>query len=321
MYNRMYSRIYKKIKKYDTIVIARHVGADPDALGSSLGLKEIILNTFPKKQVYVIGHPASKFKYLGNLDKMSEELYQNSLLIVTDTPDKKRVDGVDASKFLDSIKIDHHPFIEKFCNLEWIDDTKTSASEMILELVFHSKFKMNQEAAEKLYIGLVADSNRFLFYYTSPRTFELVSWLMKKTKIDITKLYNLLYLRPIKELKFQGYVESHLEVTKHGVAFIHITDEILHQYEVDPAAAGNMVNNFNYIKEAIVWVVFSEDKNNNTIRGSIRSRGPVINEVATTFGGGGHIYASGVRLKDFEEANALVEALDKICEIYQKESL
>lgn len=317
----MYSDIYKKIKKYNTIVIARHVGADPDALGSSLGLKEMILKTFPKKQVYVVGHPASKFKYLGTLDKISEEFYENALLIVTDTPDKKRVDGVDVSKFIDSIKIDHHPFIEKFCNLEWIDDTKTSASEMVLELAFHTKLKMSQKAAEQLYIGLIADSNRFLFYYTSPRTFELVAWLIKTTKIDITKLYHLLYLRPIKELKFQGYIESHLEVTAHGTAYIYITDEILKQYEVDSAAAGNMINNFNYIDEAIVWVFFSEDKNNNTIRGSIRSRGPVINEVASTFGGGGHIYASGVRLKDKEETKALVEALDKACEIYQKEAL
>lgn len=318
MYNRMYSNIYKKIKKYDTIVIARHVGADPDALASSLGLKEIILHTFPKKKVYVIGHPASKFKYLGVLDKMSEELYQNSLLIVTDTPDKRRVDGVDASKFEYSIKIDHHPFIEKYCDIEWIDDTKTSASEMILELIQNTKLKINKEAAEKLYIGLVSDSNRFLFYYTTPKTFELVAWLIKKTKIDITELYTLLYLRPIKELKFQGYVESHLEVTEHGVAYIHITDEVLKQYGVDPATAGNMINNFNYIEEALVWVVFSEDKNNNTIRGSIRSRGPIVNEIAATFGGGGHIHASGVRLKSFEDADALVLALDKVCEDYRE---
>ena len=318
MYNRMYSNIYKKIKKYDTIVIARHVGADPDALASSLGLKEIILHTFPNKKVYVIGHPASKFKYLGVLDKISEELYQNSLLIVTDTPDKRRVDGVDASKFEYSIKIDHHPFIEKYCDIEWIDDTKTSASEMILEFVQNTRLKINKEAAEKLYIGLISDSNRFLFYYTTPKTFELVSWLIKKTKIDITKLYTLLYLRPLKELKFQGYVESHLEVTEHGVAYIHITDDILHQYSVDPAAAGNMINNFNYIEEALVWVVFSEDRNNNTIRGSIRSRGPIVNAVATTFGGGGHIHASGVRLKTFEDADALVLALDKACEDYKE---
>lgn len=157
-----------------------------------------------------------------------------------------------------------------------------------------------------------------MFYYTTPKTFELVAWLIKKTKIDITELYTLLYLRPIKELKFQGYVESHLEVTEHGVAYIHITDEVLKQYGVDPATAGNMINNFNYIEEALVWVVFSEDKNNNTIRGSIRSRGPIVNEIAATFGGGGHIHASGVRLKSFEDADALVLALDKVCEDYRE---
>lgn len=318
MYNRKYNEIYKKIKKYDTIVIARHVGADPDALGSSLGLKEIILNTFPKKKVYVIGHPASKFKYLGILDKFEETMYENSLLIVTDTPDKKRVDGVDASKFSCSIKIDHHPFIEKFCDTEWIDDTRSSASEMIIELVKHTKLKINSLAAEKLYIGLVADSNRFLFYYTTPKTFELVSWLIKKTEIHIIELYEKLYLRPLKELKFQGYVESNLNVTNDGVAFIKITDEILHQYNVDPATAGNMVNNFNYIDEILVWAVFSEDKPNSTIRGSIRSRGPIVNEAASLFGGGGHKFASGVRLKNFDETDKLVEALNQTCIDYKE---
>lgn len=313
MYNRIYSQIYKQIKKYDTIVLARHVGADPDALGSTFGLKDIILNTFPKKKVYVIGHPASKFKYLGTLDKITEEMYENSLLIVTDTPDKKRVDGVDASKFKSSIKIDHHPFIETFCKLEWIDDTSSSASEMILQLVKHTRLKMNKSAAEKLYIGLVADSNRFLFYYTSAKTFSLVSELLLKYKIDITELYTLLYLRPLKEVKFGGYVASHLEVTENKVAYIKLTDEILHEYNVDPATAGNMVNNFNYIEDVLVWAVFSEDKANNTIRGSIRSRGPIINEAAAKFGGGGHIYASGVRLKNFEEADLLVKELEKVC--------
>ena len=43
----MFNEIYEKIKKYDTIVIVRHIGADPDALGSQFALKEIILNLFP----------------------------------------------------------------------------------------------------------------------------------------------------------------------------------------------------------------------------------------------------------------------------------
>ena len=100
----LYKEIYKTIKKYDTIVIARHVGADPDALASEIALRDIIINTFPNKKVYAVGYPASKFKFLGILDKFSEELYNNSLLIVLDTPDLKRIDNVEANKFKYELK-------------------------------------------------------------------------------------------------------------------------------------------------------------------------------------------------------------------------
>lgn len=317
MNKKIYRTIYSEIKKYETIVIARHVGADPDALASQIALRDIILNTFPKKKVYAVGFPASKFKYLGILDKFTEDMYENALLIVTDTPDKRRVDGVDPEKFAYSIKIDHHPYIETYCNYEWIDDEASSASQMIMELVFNTKLKLTKEAAEKLYIGLVADTNRFLFYYTTPKTFDLVSKLIKATNIDFTSLYEALYLRPIKEMKFQCYIISNLIVTENGLAYIKLTDEILNEYNADAATAGNMVNNFNYIEEIIAWAVFTADKANGNIRGSIRSRGPVINEAASLFGGGGHVYASGVRLKDFDEVDKLVQELDSVCKKYK----
>lgn len=317
MFKNPYKKIYKKIKKYDTIVIARHVGADPDALASQIGLRDVILNTFPNKKVYAVGFPASKFKYLGSLDKFEEEYYKNALLIVTDTPDKKRVDGVDSTLFKDSIKIDHHPFIEKFCKLEWIDSKASSASQMILELIFATKLKLSKEAAEKLYIGIVADTNRFLFSYTSSKTFDLVSTLIKQTHIDFTSLYDNLYLRDMQDIKFWGYIANHLEVTPNGFAYMKITDAILKEYGVDAATAGNMVNEFNFIENIYAWALFSEDVKNENIRGSLRSRGPVINDVASRFNGGGHTLASGVRLSTFEQVDALVEALDQRCKEYQ----
>jgi len=79
----IYKQIYKEIKKADTIVIARHIGPDPDALGSSLGLKELILNTFPEKKVYVIGNPTNKFKFMGSLDKIDEDTQKDLLIVKT----------------------------------------------------------------------------------------------------------------------------------------------------------------------------------------------------------------------------------------------
>ncbi len=315
--NNIYKKIYKAIKKYNTIVIARHIGPDPDALASSLALKDIILNKFPKKKVYVIGASATKFKYLGTLDKLPEEI-ENSLLIVTDIPDSKRIDGTSYKNYSFSIKIDHHPFVEKFCDIEWIDDTASSASQMVMELVFNTPFKFNKEIAEKLYTGLVADTNRFLYSYTSEKTFSLVSKLLKEQKIDIDKVYNNLYMRPLKELRFQGYLSENLKVTANGVGHLLITEDKMHEYNIDVATAGNMINNFNYIDEILVWVFFSIDSINNNIRVSIRSRGPIINTVAQDFGGGGHIYASGIKVKTYEETEAIVDALDKVCKEYKE---
>ena len=312
----LYKRIYKEIKKYDTIVITRHIGADPDALGSQLGLKEIIKNKFPKKNVYAVGSPASKFKYIGSLDKFDEEMYNNSLLIVLDTPDRKRIDGVDPLRFKASIKIDHHPFVDKTCDIEWIDDTASSASQLILELVYNTKFELTKESAEKLYIGIVSDTNRFLYYYTTPKTFRLVSKLIEDTNLDFTKLYETMYLRPLKEIKFQSFISTNMTVTENGLGYMKITDEMLKEYNVDAATAGNLVTNFNYIDEIIAWVIFTEDIANGNIRSSIRSRGPIINEVASHFNGGGHIYASGARLKTFEETDLLIKELDEVCKEY-----
>ena len=118
MFNKIHRQIYKEIKKYNTIVIARHIGPDPDALGAQIGLRDIISHTFPNKKVYAVGTPAARFKYIGKLDKMSEELYKDALLIVVDTPDKKESIVLDPSRFKSLIKIDHHPEIETFCHIE-----------------------------------------------------------------------------------------------------------------------------------------------------------------------------------------------------------
>lgn len=315
----IYKKIFRKIKKYNTIVIARHVGPDPDALGSVLGLKQAILNTFPHKKVYAVGCPASKFRYLGTLDNVTDEMYENSLLIVLDTPDAKRVDGVNPSKFRYTIKIDHHPYVETFCKIEWVDDTYSSASEMVLELIYYTKLKMSTEVAEKLYIGLVADTDRFMFKTSTARTFYNVSRLLDETELDITKIYPKLYTRPLKEIQFQGFLSKHLTVTEHGFGYVKLPQELLDEEQVDAATAGNLINNFNFIDEMIAWGFFSYDKTTGLIRGSLRSRGPVINEIAKQFGGGGHAMASGCRLHTFEEVDEIILKLDQVCKEYREQ--
>ena len=314
----MYKKIYKKIKEYDYIVIARHVGVDPDALGSCVALRDSILLTFPKKKVYVVGNTAAKFNYIGKSDKIDEIDYSKALLITLDTPDKKRIDFSEYDKFAYVIKIDHHPFIEHFGDIELIQEEKSSACEMVYDLITNTRLKENKSIIEKIFIGIVSDTNRFL-YAVNSNTFLLVSKLMKKYDLELPRLYHDVYLRPLNEIRLEGYVALNLQVTDNGMACVELPDEIMKKYEVDAGSAGNMIQNFNHIKEIIVWALISEDVKNESIRVSIRSRGPIINKIAEKYNGGGHALAAGAKLTSFEEARLLMNELDRECQRYIEE--
>ena len=133
----MYKYVVEKIKEYDNIVIARHRGVDPDALCSQLALRDSIKLTYPDKNVIAVGTGSAKFAHFGKLDKF--ESFDNYLLIITDTPDKRRVDSVDVSTANYTIKIDHHPFVEKFCNFELIEDDRCSACEIVAHIIFDTE--------------------------------------------------------------------------------------------------------------------------------------------------------------------------------------
>jgi len=312
----MHKKIYNTIKKYKNIVIARHIGPDPDCLASQIALREIIKARFPRKNVYAVGFTAAKFYHFGKLDKIKEEIPKDSLLIVVDTPDEGRVDGVKVSDFVYSIKIDHHPFMEKFCDMELIDEKASSVCQMIIDLCNKTRLKLTKEIAEILFMGIVSDTNRFLYYYTSAHTFDIVAQLIKKMDLNIEELYARLYARPLSEVRLQGYIGMNMIVTDNKLGYIKISSDIINQFGVDSASAGNMINEFNNIKEVIVWTTFSQDSKNDVVRGAIRSRGPIVNEIASRYGGGGHKFASGIRLENWSQVDKFVIDLDNLCKKY-----
>ena len=276
------------------------------------------MNLFPDKKVYAVGNPASRFKFFGSQDKIDDVNTNKALCIVLDTPDIKRIDGANINNFEYVIKIDHHPIIDKYANIEVIDDNACSSSQLILEFANANKIKIDKESAEKLFLGIVGDTDRFLHDYTSPTTFRLVTKLLNDTNIDFTKLYSYLYQRPITEVRFEGYIYQNLTLTDNGVAYIKLTDKLMKEYGVDSAAAGNMINDLKFVNEIIVWVFLSEDVKSSLIRANIRSVGPYINDIATKYGGGGHKYASGVKLKSWNDADNLINDLDDITKKYKQ---
>lgn len=308
--NNSFKAVAKMIKKYNNIVIARHIGADPDALGSQLALREMIKNMNPNKKVLAIGNPSSRFKFMGTLDRV-DDITEPTLLIVLDTPDIKRIDGAILDDYDYVIKIDHHPVVDDFANLSIVMEDASSTAQILLELFFANRFKITESIARLLYLGVISDTDRFLHDYTSVKTFALVTKLLEETNIDFTSLYAPLYMRPLAEIRFQGYIYQNMEITENGLAYIKITDDLLKEYGVDSASAGNMINDLKFVNEIITWAFFTEDKKSNLIRVNIRSRGPYINEIASKYNGGGHKYASGARLTSPKQIDDLIEDLDQ----------
>ncbi len=321
MNNSIEKKVYKKIREYDKIVIARHIGPDPDAIASTIALRDSIRLTFPDKKVVAIGLGVSKFKSYGILDKIDVEEYMGALLIVLDVPNISRVDGIENLNYKEILKIDHHPAEDIKGSVDWTDEESCSTCQMIAELLLKTPLKMDTKIAGNLYLGIVSDSDRFLLPYTTNKTFLVVHELIKKSKIDFTSLYNYLYDRNLDEVRFQGYIAENMKVTENGLGYLIIPSDIIKEYRVDLATPANLINSFNYIREVIVWTFITEDTKNGVYKVSIRSHGPIVNQVASKYNGGGHKYASGARIASKSEVDSFIADLDKLCEEYKRASI
>ena len=315
----MYKKIIKIIKKYDKIVLARHISPDPDAIASQIALRDSIKLTFPNKEVYAVGAGVHKFKYLGALDKPDLSTLNNSLLIVLDVPNFYRVDGINGLEYDAILKIDHHPAEDIVGDVDWTDPTKSSTCEMIAELLLYSPLVMDTKIAEDLYVGMVFDSDRFLLPNTSAETLKTAYELVKTSNINFVNLYDNLYERSINEEKFRAYLINNIEITENRFGFIFVPSEDLKKFNVEPTSVSNQVNDFYFIKELMCWMFVVYDERNDIYKANIRSRGPVINEVAAKYNGGGHKFASGCRTSDYKVIEALAKDLDATCKKYNDE--
>ena len=115
-----------------------------------------------------------------------------------------------------------------------------------------------------------------------------------------------------------GHIASNMHVDTNGFAYMVVDDDIINSLGSDSAAPSNMINDFNNINEVIVWTFVSRDDKNDKFRVNIRSRGPVINTIASKYGGGGHKFASGVRNGDKEVIEKLLSDLSEACKEYNE---
>ncbi|MGX6453512.1 DHH family phosphoesterase [Pediococcus acidilactici] len=305
-------KILAQIKKYNRIVIHRHQRPDPDAIGSQVGLAKILQASFPHKQIKVVGKQIDGLSWLGQMDDVDNDFFDDALVIVIDTANAPRIDDrrFDQGAYL--IKIDHHPNDEPFGDLMWVKEAASSSSELVYDFYnqFKSELVLPQDATSDLYAGIVGDTGRFMYSATSAHTHEVVAGLMA-TGFDMVKVNQILDEIPVSVAHLSAYLYDHLTISERGAAHLVLTKEILEKFDLKDAGTAGIVPLPGHIAQVQCWAIFVE-QDDHSFRVRLRSKGPVINELAKRHHGGGHPLASGAKAADRDEVTQIVKELEEL---------
>jgi phosphoesterase RecJ-like protein len=311
-------QILEKIKEFNRIIIHMHIRPDGDCYGAGFGLKNIIKESFPDKEVYVVGESADYVDFVGTPDVIDDELFKDALSIVVDTASESRVSDQRFKLAKYVIKIDHHIPVADYGDLIYVDTTRPATAQIILEfyLQFQEELKLNMEAAKALYTGIVTDTGRFRFRSVTGDTFIAVAHLLDYG-LDFVDILSRLSLKSENLMKLQGYVLLNFQKTENGVAYIKMTPDIIEKFDVSLEEATSLVNELSTLEDCPVWILFAEYEN-NIVRARLRSKGPAINELANKYDGGGHALACGANLGTWEKTEELLKDADELVKLYKE---
>ena len=311
--------ILATIKAFDRIIIHRHQRPDPDALGSQVGLAEILRASFPKKEIYQVGGPVEGLDYLALMQTIPDDLYKGALVIVTDTANAPRVSDQRYDQGAKLIKIDHHPNDEPYGELVWVNTKASSCSEMIVSFwqMFQNELTMTQEAARLLYAGIVGDTGRFLYPATTATTLRLAAELLDYG-FDAAKINRQLDQVSRSVARLSGYVYENIEIDEIGAGKVILSQELQQRFGVVDSETSAVVSLPGKIDEVLAWAIFVGQPE-GYYRVRMRSKGPVINEIAKRHHGGGHPLASGANAKDLEEVAVIYQEIQAAIKEFQAE--
>ena len=312
------NRIISAIKRYDRIVIFRHIMPDYDALGCQMGLAIWIKDNFPNKEVHVVGdnHVTFTPRLFPEMDTLPEIWFKEPFMaIIVDVGNESRIADPRFKKAKYKVRIDHHPKMEDWGNVSIINTAACAASENIVSALMNVKgnYVMSKDAASYFYIALVGDSGRFQYSSTTAHTFAVAEYLLS-CGIELSKIYQNMYLKKIDDLKVTAYVLNHFHVSEHGVAYYCLDSQIQRDLKITTERGKENVNLFSNIEGINAWCSITQDDNPKEPcwRISIRSKEKAINGVATQFGGGGHAQASGAKIETLDDLPRFIQALDDL---------
>ncbi len=292
------------------VVVIPHDYPDGDAVGSAIGLGEILSNSGHRVTIISPNDYPGFLKWFSSdlqvmvaehQKKEAKKAIENAdILFCVDFNEAKRAGSLEKRiNHFDKIKIliDHHPNPVPFCDFTFSEPSYSSTAELIYDVINRlgmSRF-ITPNAAEALYTGIMTDTGSFSHNISNPNTFKVVSELMqfglKTDKIQSNVYHNF----SARRMELLGYcLHKKMEVIpEFRSAFISLTREELKQFNFEPGDTEGFVNYPLSIKNIVFSALFIEKE--GFVKASFRSKGsfPANDFSRNHFGGGGHLNAAG----------------------------
>ena len=313
----MFEQILELVVRYPRIILHRHKNPDGDALGSQLGLKHILRDSFPDKEIFVVGDMSDRYAFMVDepMDTVPDEAYEGALAMVLDTSAKALICDDRYATATATARMDHHIFCEEICGVEVTDTSFESCCGLVTAFAKECGLTVSPVAAKLLYTGMITDSGRFRYDSTNAQTHTMAAFLMERG-FDTADIFRNLYSDDLTFIQLRAKFVLKIQTTPHRVAYIY-TDRAETESHLESGVSSftisrGMVNTMGEIRGIDSWVNFTETADG--VLCEIRSGKYNINPIAVKYGGGGHQKASGCTLKDREEAMKLLDDLNSLSE-------
>ena len=311
-------KIANELAEVNTVAIAGHVRPDGDCVGSCMGLYLYLKENYPEiaTDVY-LELTGEQFSFLSCFEEIKTAYKPGKvydLLITLDVSDKNRIgvalEGYETAK--KRVCIDHHISNRGLGDVNEIRPNASSTCEVLYTLL--EEEKVSKVVAEALYTGMVHDTGVFQYSCTSPETMRIAAKLMEKdipfTKIVEESFYEKTYVQ--NQILGRCLMESILIMDGKCVIGV-VKKKMMDFYHVEPKDLDGIVQQLRVIKGVEVAIFIYEVKPQE-FKVSLRSKGKVnVNEVASYFGGGGHVLAAGCTFHGsvYDVMNNLLEIIEK----------
>lgn len=311
-------KITNELTGIKTVAIAGHVRPDGDCVGSCMGLYLYLKENHPELSVDVyLEQPGENFSYIRSFEEIKTVYPQGKvydLFMTLDVSYKNRIvvamEGYETAK--KRICIDHHISNRGLGDVNEIRPDASSTCEVLYTLLEENQ--VSEAVAEAVYTGIVHDTGVFQYSCTSPETMRIAAKLMEKgipfSDIIDHSFYEKTYVQ--NQILGRCLMESILIMNGRCIIGV-VKKKMMDFYHVEPKDLDGIVQQLRVTKGVEVAIFIYEVKPQE-FKVSLRSTGKVnVNEVASYFGGGGHVLAAGCTFHGsvYDVINNLLEVIEK----------